>query len=462
MSASVLVVGGGIAGLAAAYDLMQAGLGVTLVDPADRLGGKVRTEQVDGFLVEAGPDSFVSYRPAARTLAAEVGLAEELLSPTEPREVYLRHQGEMIPLPDGMGMVLPTRLGPFARTRLLSWPEKLRAGLDVAMPRRLGTADVSVGAFLRERLGEAVVTQLADPLLGGIYGAPVDELSMDAVLPQLRTYEREHRSLILASLAAGRSASAPAPSPFLSLRRGMGSLAEAVAAQVTASDLVDLPQQVSVTGLERAGTTSVARLSDGSTLRADAVVIAAPTAETAALLSPEIPQAATLLGGVRLASTGVVTLGYPEDAFPGGLPGHGFLEAGPRRAATSGCTVASAKWQGRAPDGTVLLRMFLPDRSAALLQCPDDAVYRVVEAEVAQALGMAEPSPLPLIRHLQRWVHAMPVYAVGHLDRMARLTSVMQRRPEWVLAGSTYGSGGVPGAIASGRLAAARVLAAVS
>ncbi|HSG84869.1 MAG TPA: protoporphyrinogen oxidase, partial [Candidatus Limnocylindrales bacterium] len=202
---TVLVVGGGITGLTAAHALGAAGLPTVLVEATDRLGGKVRTERTDGFLVETGPDSFISYRPAALELARELGLADAIIRPTEPRTVTVRIGGRFVRLPDGMGLVLPTRMRPFVTTRMFSPLEKARMGLDLVLPRRLDGVDVAVGPFLRRRLGGALVDRLAGPLIGGVYGTPIDELSLDAVVPQLRGAEREHRSLLLASLAQGRA-----------------------------------------------------------------------------------------------------------------------------------------------------------------------------------------------------------------------------------------------------------------
>lgn len=470
MRGGALVVGGGISGLAAAYDLMCAGVPVTLVERDERLGGKVRTDAVDGFVVEAGPDSFVTHRPAAQQLASELGLADEVISTSGPRLVYLRRNGRMVPLPEHMGLVLPTRLAPFARTRLFTWPQKLRAGMDVVLPRWLGDADVAIGDFLRHRLGVAMVDQLADPLFGGIYGMSVDELSLDAVLPQLRVSEREHRSLLLASLAQGRAARtarkaagaagpAPSGSPFRSLRRGMGSLVDAIVTRLQREPTVDLRLGVSVTALETSGAATVGRLSDGSVRTVGAVVVAASGGAAAALIGTEIPAAADLIRSVRHGSTAVVTLGYTADSFPSPLVGHGFLESGPEKAVFSGCTFTSEKWPGRAPSGTVLLRAFLPDRNAALLAWGDTEVFQAVEREIVDVLGASRP---PVMRNIARWPHAMPTYSVGHLDRMSGLDAAMRQRPNWVLAGSTYRGVGVPDCIASGRRAASEVTGLLS
>jgi protoporphyrinogen/coproporphyrinogen III oxidase len=462
VSPRVLVVGGGITGLAAAYDLARSGVPTTLVERRPRWGGKVQTEVVEGFVVEAGPDSFVSYRPAAEQLAAEVGLGDQIVRTLDPRLVTLRRHGRMVAFPEHMGIVLPTRLGPFVTTPLFSWPQKVRAGLDLVLPRQLDDHDVAVGEFLRTRLGAALVTQLADPLFGGIYGTSVDELSLDAVLPQLRVAEQQHRSLLLASLAQGRTARAaaatPGASPFRSLRWGMGSLVDAVVAHLE-RDGVDMRPGTGVTGLERAGGRTQVRLCDGTASTVDAVVLAVPGPQAVGLLQTDAPAAAGLVAAVRHASTAVVSLGFSEAAFPRPPVGHGFLEAGPDKAVFSGCTFTSQKWPGRAPAGTVLLRAFLPNRSAGVLASSDGDVLDRVESEIATVLGTTRA---PIMRRLDRWSQSMPVYTVGHVERMDRLDAAMRDRPGWVLAGATYRGVGVPDCIASGRAAASRVLTLLS
>ena len=202
---SVLVVGGGITGLSAAHELGQAGIPTVLLEATDRLGGKARTETLDGFLIETGPDSFVSYRPAGIELCRELGLEGSIVGPNEPRSVHVRSGGRFVRLPEGMGLVLPTRIGPFITTPMFSPAEKLRMGLDLLLPRDRNRGDIGVGPFLRRRFGDALVRRLAGPLIGGVYGTPIDTLSLDAVVPQLREAERAHRSILLASLAQGRA-----------------------------------------------------------------------------------------------------------------------------------------------------------------------------------------------------------------------------------------------------------------
>ncbi|MCD6639943.1 MAG: protoporphyrinogen oxidase [Nocardioides sp.] len=449
---SALVVGGGIAGLSAALTLARAGQQVTVLEASGRLGGKVHTVRVDDYLLETGPDSFVSYKPAARALAVALGLEGDLIGPSEPREVFLHRSapapaGRMVPLPQAMGLVLPTRLGPLATTRLLSPAQKLRAGLDVVLPRRLGEADVSVGEFLTARLGRAVVDALADPLFGGIHGTSVDELSLDAVLPQLRAHEAEHRSLVLASLRQGRAARrslrAGGGSPFLSLRGGMGTLVEVLAARLRELG-VDLRVDTPATADDLAA--------------AGLVVLAAPAPAVAGLLGDLLPGAALQAGRVRHATTAVAHLGVPLDSFRVPPAGHGFLEAGPDRAVFSGCTWSSNKWPGRAPEGHALARVFLPQRSSALVGRSDDEVFSVVEEQLARVIGPFTPR----MRHLTRWRDAMPVYEVGHLGRVALLEQEVATRRGWALAGASWRGVGVPDAIASGTRAAEAVLASVT
>jgi oxygen-dependent protoporphyrinogen oxidase len=474
----VVVVGGGISGLAAAYEAATGGARVLLVEASDRLGGKVRTEHVDGFVVEAGPDSFISYRPAATELARELGLGAAIIRTNEPRAVFIRAGGRLVRMPDGMGLVLPTRVAPFVTTRLFSWPQKLRAGLDVVLPRRLDGADVSIGAFLRARLGPAMVERLADPLLGGIYGAPVDELSLHAVVPQLRDYERDHRSLLLASLAQGRAARARASaarasaaragaasagagpaggtgSPFLSLADGLGSLVDALAASIAGAPEAEIRCGTRVTGLARAGARTRVTLSDGTRLVPDAVILAPPAPASAALLADEVPAAAAAIGEIPHGTTGVVTLGYRDAALTRPLPGHGILVAADEPLAVGACTLTSEKWAGRAPDGAILVRAFVPERSAGLLAADDAAVTAAVHADVAALLGLREP---PILERVARWREAMPRYTVGHLDRVAAAEAALADRPELLLIGGAFHGVGIPECVTRGRAAGQRAL----
>ncbi len=469
---AVLIVGGGITGLTAARALGRAGIPTMLVEASRRLGGKIGTEHVDGFLVETGPDSFISYRPAALRLCEELGLAGAIIRPSEPRTVTVRTGGRFVRLPDGMGLVLPTRLAPFVMTPMFSPREKLRAGLDLVLPRAEPNGDVAVGAVLRRRLGDAVVDRLAGPLIGGVYDTPIDDLSADAVVPQIREAERDHRSLMLASLAQGRarrraagtgegsgsspggragSAPHPSPSPFVSLAGGIGQLTAALVAAVGRMSGVELRTGTRVTGLEREGAGIAVLLDDGTRIRPEAVILALPAGVTADLLEDVAPAAAAHLGTIPHGSTGVVNLGFRVDQLPGPVEGHGFLVAEDEPLTISACTWSSQKWTGRAPDGSVLLRAFLGRGSDALLAEPDETVVAAVRRDLEGTLGIRSE---PVLARVSRFPGLMPRYTVGHLERVAAVSAGLASLPGVVLAGAAYRGVGLPDCVTQGRAAA--------
>ncbi len=458
---SVLVVGGGITGLAAARALALDGVPVTLAEAGHRLGGKVATERVDGLVLEQGPDSFLATRPAAISLARELGLGDDLTGTRDPRAVYIRHAGDLVPMPDGLGLVLPTKVMPFARTRLFSWPEKLRMAKDVVWPRMLRDEDVAVGTFLRRRLGSPLVDRLAGPLVGGVYGTPIDELSLDAVVPQLRTAEREHRSLLFAGLADGRAMRAAiakrppgtkSPGVFVSLLGGMDTLTDAMAASLAEAG-ADLRTGCKVRSLSRAGSGVAAQFGDGTLARFDGVVLATPAPVSARLLEAEVPGAAHALGQVPHGTSILVTLVYERRHVGRELVGHGYLVPASLGGAISACTWSSEKWPGRAPGDRVVVRMFVRDEGAwtALAEAELVAAARA-EAESTLHIGGE-----PLLVRVSRWDGAMPRYTVGHLTRVAAIEDAVATWPAVTVAGASYRGVGLPDCVTQGNAAAARM-----
>jgi oxygen-dependent protoporphyrinogen oxidase len=448
----LLVVGGGITGLAAAWEAVRgsgAPAEVLLVEASDRFGGKVHTERTDGLLIEHGPDSFVAYRPAALQLADELGLSGDVISTSGTRTVHLRARGRLRPLPAGMGMVLPSRLWPFVTTGILSPADKLRAGLDLVLPRRLVAGeDISIGAFLRARLGGGIVRRFADPMIGGIYGASADELSLDAVLPSLRSDEAAHRSLMLAAIAQGRKARAGGRgpgSPFRTFAGGLGSLVDALVEQLIAAG-ADLRLNTRVAELRPAGERAEAVLDDGSVEAVDAIVLAGGVASSVALLAEPAPGSSSAMSRIPLATSTVVTLAYPAAAFGTPVTSHGWLEADP--APISGITVSSAKWAGRAGADTVLIRAFVPERLGPIATADDAELLAAVTGHLADVLGTTEP---PGLVRIARWPEMMPKYTVGHLDTVAAADAGLAHLPNWRLAGSAVRGVGVPDCIADGR-----------
>ena len=455
---SVLVLGGGITGLAAAYQLGKAGVPTVLLEASGRLGGKVSTERVDGFVIDDGPDSFVSYRPAAVELCRELGIGEDLVAPREPRVMYVRVAGRFARLPDGMGLVLPTRLRPFVTSDLFSPLQKLRMGLDLVLPRQLHAGDASVGAFLERRLGRPLVDRLAAPLIGGVYGTDIDELSLDAVVPQLREAERRHRSLMLASLADGRTRrrSGRRPgSPFVALRGGIGQLTGALVGAVLAMPTVDVRLASRISSLAISGHRVRIGLEGGERMFGDAAIVATPAPVAADLLEADLPGAAASIRSIPHGSTAVVTLGYAPDQVPSEVAGHGFLVAGGEPLTLHACTLASRKWTGRAPDGWLLARAFIGDGPAAAAATDAQLVEASVR-DLATTLGLRGA---PALTRVARYRGAMPHYTVGHAERVQAAIAGLADTPQVVLAGGAYRGVGLPDCIAQGRTAAERIAA---
>jgi oxygen-dependent protoporphyrinogen oxidase len=337
--------------------------------------------------------------------------------------------------------------------------------LDLVMPRVASPNDESVGAFLRRRLGAALVDRLAGPLVGGIYGTSIDELSLDAVVPQVREAERAHRSLLLAGLADGRRMRAVAAEGaggvararslgiFASLAGGLGDLVDAVVQSAEATGVVTIRTGVSVSTLEPSGSDVRVRLSDGTSLRADAVIVTTPGPAAAALVAPFAPAVAAAIDAIPHGSSTVVTLAYRADRLAAPLVGHGVLVPASERLPISAVTWSSNKWAGRAPEGVVLLRAFLPDEPAA---GRSEAELVGLARHAVEATMRVHGTP-ELVR-VSPWQGTMPRYTVGHLERVARAERELAAWPTIRLAGAPYHGVGLPDCIGQAHAAAAAVV----
>lgn len=443
----VVVVGGGVAGLAAAWELHRRGIAFQLLEAAPRFGGLVRTEEADGFLLEGGPDSLLAGKPEGLALCRELGLEGDLV-PTNPdaRTVWVRHRGRLHPLPEGMALGVPTRLLPVMRSGLFSWPGKLRLALEPLVPRRRIGPDMpddeSLADFVRRRLGPEAVERIGHPLLAGIHAGDAERLSARATFPRLVEIERRHGSLKAGLRAAAREAPVSA---FVSLRRGLGTLVEAL---VRALPRASLRCATPVTGIARDGEGYLVRLEDGETLQARVVVAAAPAPRVARLLAAMVPEAARLLGGIRFASTATVLLGYPRRQVRHPLDGYGFVcAAGEGR--LGACTFLSTKLPERAPAEHVLLRAFVGgvgDPQALALD--DPALVALAVGELTGVLGLAGP---PVLIRIYRWPDGIPQMEVGHHHRLARLEDALAPFPGLFVTGAGLRGAGIPDAVADAR-----------
>jgi oxygen-dependent protoporphyrinogen oxidase len=365
-----LIVGGGIAGLAAAYELSRRGVSFLVLEAADRPGGVILSEEVDGFTIDAGPDALLIQKPEAIRLCEELGLGARLISTKLPRLAYIQRGGRLHALPAASVLGIPTRVGPFLRTRLFSWPGKLRMGMELFVPARRDDADESIGAFMRRRFGREAAEYLAEPLLAGIHAGDVDRLSMKSLFPRFREAERKYGSLLRAFTAPrprneSRSTSPRATNPesrvpnpdgaFKSLPGGLSEMVRALAAALGADTVKTGARVVEVAG---AGPFEV-RTADGHGRVARSVVFAAPSYVAGALLRPRDASIADLCEATPYASVATVALAFRRDAIPHPLAGSGFVVPRSENTGILAGSWLSSKWPHRAPDDTALLRTFV-------------------------------------------------------------------------------------------------------
>ncbi len=475
------IIGGGIAGLAAAYELEKARsagepVEYTLFEAGPRLGGSIASEIVNGAVLERGPDSFLTEKPAAAELCRELGLGGELIPSNDAqRKTCIVVCNRLVPLPDGLMFLVPTRLVPTALTRLFSLRTKIRMGLELLHPLRPAQGDEPVAALVERHYGAEAVDRLADPLLSGIYGGDAAELSAQAVLPRLVEMERKYGSLTRGMLAAHRQmrASARAASQFTknphagkrapaaiftSLRGGMQQMVDAIAAWL---DPASIRLNAPVSALRKADEGWQVE-SGGKAHGFDGIVVAAQAWAAGVLLGEADPDLAADLAAIPYSSSITVNLVYDESRI-GALPeGFGFLVPASEGRAMLACTFVHRKFLGRTPPGKAVLRAFLGGmRNEALLAEPDDALIARVRRELSEILG-ARVLPAgvePGHAQVSRWRRAMAQYAVGHKERMARISARVAALPGLRLAGNAYDGIGIPDCVRLGRQAA-RELAA--
>lgn len=462
----IAVVGGGIAGLAAAHRLIELGrqrqqqVDVMLVEASERLGGAIGTDERDGFVLEWGPDSFITEKPWALQLCERLGLTPRLVRTNDQhRRNFVVHAGKLHALPDGFLLMAPTRFWPLLQSQLFSWPGKLRMGLDLVLPRGAAVADESLGSFVTRRLGREALERVVQPLVGGIYTADPDQLSLAATMPRFIEMERKQRSIIKSMWAAASAAgkrgeqSGARWSLFVSLDRGMQGLVDALAA-VLPRDNIHLG--CPVRGLSR---DQAWRLHTGKgDFDVDGVIVATPAPATAELIQGFDPLIARELGEIPYASSVTMSLAFRRSEVPADLDGFGFVVPHVEGREILACTYSSVKYPGRAPVDGVLLRVFIGGAlQPEMLERDDPSLVGSARRELQALLGIGAT---PLFTDVHRHIRAMPQYRVGHLDRIARIDARLREHPGLQLAGNAYRGVGMPDCIHSGEQAAERLFAA--
>ena len=489
----IAIVGGGMAGLGAARVLEDARAADPSVDwhlyeDERRFGGKVHTVRRDGFVVEGGPDSAIIEKPWPIKLARELGIGDQFAESNEDiRKSFVYARGRLHELPEGIILMVPTRMVPFAMSSLMSWPGKMRMGMDLLLPRGgaavSGAADESLGDFVRRRLGREALARIAEPIVAGIHAGDPEQMSVRATFPMFLDMEQQHRSLIVAMLkrrkarqkaaaardgAAGRvatggAAAAGPRSYFYSFKGGLQDLSDAVVASLPAERLHGGAAVKTMApcgagcGTSGAGSGAYAlQLADGTRLVADAVVLATPAWASGELLRAVAPLPAAGLASIEYVTTATVSVAFRRDQVEHDLKGFGFVVPRAEGRPVMATTWSSSKFQGRAPDGHVLLRSFLGRAGIeAAAQLDDEEMTKVVRAELRQIMGIsAEPELVQIFR----WPKGMPQYRVGHVALVEKIEAGVAEVPGVELAGGAYHGIGIGDCLREGAAAAERAL----
>jgi oxygen-dependent protoporphyrinogen oxidase len=469
----VAIVGGGIAGLTAAFSLHEqaADAGVpltcTLIEAGREWGGKIVTHRAGDLTIEAGPDSFLSQKPWGIELCRKLGLAGRLINTNEhQKKTFVYSRGRLRELPEGLVVIVPTRLGPFLRSGLISWPGILRMGMDLALPGRragLERGDESLASFFSRRIGREAFERVVEPLMAGIYAGDAAQISLRATFPRFLDLEREHGSLIRGMLARRPAGAASGHTMFVTLQGGLVELVQALLAKLTASGTKLMTRQsVAAMRVRQTSTrhpigwTYDLTLESGAAISADAVVLATPAFVSADLVRPLSPIASELLGAIPYASTATVSMAYKAGTLGAEVSGFGFVVPRVERRDLLAATWTSLKWPHRAPDSQTLVRCYLGGVGREkILQEDDAALIRRVRDELRSMAGVTGE---PVYAEVNRWDRGMPQYTLGHLDRLETIQRSLDRYPGLLLAGAAYRGIGIPDCIRDGTDAASAVV----
>ncbi|HTZ96062.1 MAG TPA: protoporphyrinogen oxidase [Terriglobales bacterium] len=461
----IAIIGGGISGLSAAFALEKqrhnrVPLDYVLFESSPRLGGVLVTDHVDGCLIEAGPDSFLTEKPWASDLCREIGLGDQLIGSNDAdRKTYILVKGRLVVIPDGLMFMVPTKILPTVFSRLFSLGTKLRMAGEWFHPPHKAAGDETVAAFVERHYGSEMVCRLADPLLSGVYGGEASHLSLRAVLPRFAEMEAKSGSLGRAMLASRRKMAAMPKSSakplFTSLRDGMQQMVDGLVSRLTSSALrINTP----VTAIQRKDQDWVVS-TNTTTSSFDAVILATPATGVAELAQDFSAALAAELAGIQYTSSITVNLGFDQNVRAALPPGFGFLVPRSEGRQMLAATFVHNKFPHRAPEDRALLRCFIGGaRSAQAFKLSDDDLIQIVREELRQIIGLTAP---PLFSRIYRWNGAMAQYGVGHLDRLQRIENLVAGLPGLALAGNGYRGIGVPDCIRSGSEAATRALAAL-
>lgn len=486
----IVVIGAGATGLSAAYALTQELKGqsdveVLLLEKSDRAGGQILTVLEDDFVLECGPDCFISDKPAVLKLAGPLGIEDDLRGTrSESGGTYILTNGKLVRMPEGVMMMIPTKFKPFIGTKLLTWPGKIRAAMDVFIPRRKNLDDdETLASFVSRRLGREILDRLAEPLVGGIHASDPETMSLASTFPRFLKMEKDDRSLIMAMLKSKRKMAQmkktmppadaveefegqpDAPKPpkkrwtmFVSFKNGMQTFTDALAAAI-GPDVIKLKTDVATIEkktLTGGGTSYVLKVKGVGDIEADAVILTSLAPQTGALVETFDDKLAGTLRDITCVSSATVNLVYKEADVALPLDANGVLVPKVEGREIMAMTWVTTKWPDRAPDGYVMIRVFVGGAfRQELVSLSDEEIMRLVKDEMKDIMDITAQ---PVKARITRWVKTMPQYSMGHLERIAAIREREEAHAGLFITGASYSGVGIPDCVTAGQAVAKAAL----
>lgn len=462
----VVIIGGGISGLSTALYLKEqaqaAGHEVEylLIEKGERLGGNIFTEKVDGFLVEGGPDCFLSEKPWAAQLCRHLGLGDQIIPTTEENKgTFVLSDGKLHDMPDGLILMVPTKIWPLITTSLFSFLGKLRMGFELFIPSKHGKEDETLGSFVRRRLGGEALDKIAEPLVAGVHAGDPETMSMRASFPKFIAMEEEHGSLIRAMLArmkkareVQRASSGPRPTMFMTLKGGLGTMIDAIVSRL---DNSAIKVGAAVSKIEKREGRYFIHLEDGSQVEADSVILSTPAHVSSSFLKETDYSLSEKLATIPYVSTATVTMAFKASEV--NLPkSFGFVIPRVEKRRIMAATFTSRKFAGRCPDEYVMIRCFVGgSKNEYLVNLDDNGMVEMVREELKEILGITAE---PVLSRVFRWRKAMPQYTIGHLERVRWIFERLHQHQGLYLTGSAYHGIGISDSIREGEITAKKAL----
>lgn len=468
----VVIIGGGISGLSTAYNLeklleqSEDALSYILFEKRKRLGGNIITEEEKGFVVEGGPDCFISEKPWALALCKELGLKDEIICTNdERRKTFVLWKGKLHELPEGVILMVPTKMVPILWSTLISFPGKIRMGLEYFMPKRKSNEDESLGSFVRRRLGKEALTKIAEPLIAGIHAGDPETMSIKSSFPRFVELEQKYGSLIKGMLARmveakkwKKKSTEEKTTMFMTLKGGVATLTKTIASSLPIGSTVQGKEIAGIVQNDVSGGNPSYTISfdgDRDTIEADAVIIATPAYAAANLLKEMDPPLSDQLMDIPYASTATVSIAYKKEDVSHPLNGFGFVVPKVENRRIMAATWTSVKFSYRAPEDSILIRCFVGGAlNEELVSLSDEEMIKMVKEELKDIMGI---DAKPTLSRVFRFHKAMPQYTIGHEDKVTRIEQMVDGHDGLFLTGSAYRGIGISDCVHNGEITAKKV-----